>query len=481
MSAAARAAPAAAGTTLLVGAVAALTAAGADPVHPLLLAVVALAVVALVWVGCYVEPALLFSLGLLLAPFSGNWRALGLPGAAAPDRLVLVGAVLAVLVRTPGAHDRRPLRPQPVHAVLVLAAVWAAGSAALAGTLFDRSGFFRLLEEYGVIPYATFVVAPLVFRSDREREILLRAFVVLGAYLGLTALFETVGARALIFPRYISDPSYGIQSASYGRARGPFTESATNGVALYACAVAAVVAFASWRSRGARACAAAVAALCAVGTLFTLQRAVWLGASLATVVTVLGLRQLRRYLVPVLATAGVLAAAALLLIPGLGAKVQGRSHDQSSISERQNLNAAALAAVEAHPLGGVGWDRYLDRNTDFLQQAPDRPLIETVTVSQVLKVAIVHELVHNVFLGYAAELGLVGLTLWLLALALGVGGALLTRPPPPLAHWRAGLVAISIAVLTVAATVPPAGFPMLVLWLWAGVVWSARERPRAVA
>jgi O-antigen ligase len=216
--------------------------------------------------------------------------------------------------------------------------------------------------------------------------------------------------------------------------------------------------------------------LCAVGTLFSLQRAVWIAAFVATFVTLLWLPRLRRFLVPAAVAGVVTVGAAVVFIPGLAAKVHQRSHDQSSIYDRQNLNAAALAATEAHPLTGIGWGRFLTRNVDYLQQAGGRPLVQAATVSQVLKVSITKEPVHNVYLGYAAELGLVGAALWAVAFAAGVGGALLARPPPPLAYWRMGLAAVAIAVLIVDATVPPANFPILLLWLWAGVVWVGRGR-----
>ncbi|HKP17779.1 MAG TPA: O-antigen ligase family protein [Gaiellaceae bacterium] len=459
---------------IVVGAVAAAAGQGVDPFLPFAAAVAALAGLSVLWIAAYVRPAVLLSIALLLAPFSGSWEQLGIPGALAPDRLVLAGAIVAVAVRTPGARDRSRFRAEPVHYLLGIAAVWAVASAILSGTIFEREAFFGLLESYGILPYAAFAVAPLVFRTERERAVLLRALVLLGAYLGLTALFETIGLRALVFPRYISDPTYGIQNSSWGRARGPFTEAVTNGVALYACAVAAVVACVTWRGRAARASAAAVAVLCGLGALFTLQRAIWIGTALASVFTLLALRRLRRYVLPTFAAGIALVIGSLALVPGLEAKVVGRGTDRQPIYDRLNLNEAAFGAVGAHPLTGLGWHRFLDRNVDFFQQAADRPLIQTATVTQVLKVDIAREPVHNVFLGYAAELGLVGLSLWLLALAFGVGGALRTRPPPPLAYWRAGLVALTIAVLFASATVPPANFPMLILWLWAGVVWAGR-------
>ena len=81
-------------------------------------------------------------------------------------------------------------------------------------------------------------------------------------------------------------------------------------------------------------------------------------------------------------------------------------------------------------------------------------------------------------LAYAVELGLVGALLWLASLLFAVGGALATRGPPDLRAWRAGLLAIAVCFIIVTNFVPPMAFPNLVLWLWAGVVWSGRYARR---
>src|SRR5438093_1302521 len=81
------------------------------------------------------------------------------------------------------------------------------------------------------------------------------ALVALGAYLGLTAVFEGLGLDALIVPRYIADPGAGIH---FGRARGPFVEAVADGLALFGCGVAAAVAFTHWRAPWARRLALAV-------------------------------------------------------------------------------------------------------------------------------------------------------------------------------------------------------------------------------
>ncbi|HSR94751.1 MAG TPA: hypothetical protein VLK56_07770, partial [Solirubrobacterales bacterium] len=212
-------------------------------------------VVSLGYLAWQVNPAYIFAAAVVLSPLAGNWQALGVPGAFSLDRLLLIVAVSVPLLRELLAKRESRLRLEPVHWVLAAAIVYAVGSALAAGTLTESDSFFRLLQIYGLLPFLAFLTAPLVFRHRRDREILLVAFVGLGAYLGLTALFETVGLNALVFPKYILNPNYGTH---FGRARGPFVEAVTNGTGLYVCAVASAIAFTSWQRPGRRAAAAAV-------------------------------------------------------------------------------------------------------------------------------------------------------------------------------------------------------------------------------
>jgi O-antigen ligase len=116
--------------------------------------------------------------------------------------------------------------------------------------------------------------------------------------------------------------------------------------------------------------------------------------------------------------------------------------------------------VEARPLFGFGWSRFKSESQDYFEQSSDYPLTSTVSG------------VHNIPLTYAVDLGLVGMTLWLMGLVLGIGGALATRGPPDLFPWRVGLLAVAIAFLVVASAVPPTAWPNRSLWLLAGVVYG---------
>jgi O-antigen ligase len=82
---------------------------------------------------------------------------------------------------------------------------------------------------------------------------------------------------------------------------------------------------------------------------------------------------------------------------------------------------------------------------------------------------------HNVFLSNAVELGLIGAFVWLVALVGAVGAPIVRPPPPGMRAWRAGLLAIALMWLVVANFAPLANvFPNLLLWTWAGVLWTRK-------
>lgn len=400
------------------------------------------------------NPAYPIVLGMLAAVFSGNWGNIGIP--LGLDRPLLLYGILGVLVR--GLPDLRrgpPVHIRPVHWLLLVVALYAIGSATFAGTATSAEPVYALLDRLGIIGFLLFLVAPSAFATSRSRDVLLGAFVGLGAYLGLTALFETVGASALVYPKYINDPTIGITA---DRARGPFVEAAANGLALYACAVAAAMGLYRWREGRTRAVCAAVLGLCAIGILFTLTRQIWIGAAVATATTLVVVPMLRPYLLPVIATSAATVVVALAVIPGLDGKVAGRAEQKSPVYDRLNSNRAALRMIQDRPLLGFGFYTFAESSPPFLVQSATYPLS---TVSRP----------HNVFLGNGAELGLIGATLALAGVLIALGGGVLRRGPAELDPWRAGLIAIAISWLIVANFTPLGyAFPNHLIWLWAGVV-----------
>jgi putative inorganic carbon (hco3(-)) transporter len=423
-------------------------------------------------IGCllltaYIDVAWLFSAAVALTVFSGSWRLIGFPTMVSPDRLLLIVAFVVFLLRDPSLGRRPYVRLTATHGVILVAAAFAICSALAAGTLGETSILSPLVDRFGLVPFLLFLAGPVAFASEHQRRILLGTFLVAGAYLGLTALFEGLGLHALVFPRYIVEASGEVQ---VGRARGPFGDAAVNGLALFDCAVMAMLAYVTMPRTRVRRLAAAIAVLCLLDLLFTQERSVWIGAIVAILCAAAAAPALRRPLLRAAAVAVAAIAVALVLAPGLYGQTTQRIGDQGTEWDRLNLNKAAENMIAARPLFGFGLNTFRERSSDYFEQSPDFPLTNTGGE------------LHNVFLSNAAELGLVGTSIWLLALLLAVGGAIVVRGPPQLYPWRIGLLAVAVMWLIVANLVPMRqAFPNQFLWLLAGVVWpwrfAALERP----
>jgi O-antigen ligase len=157
----------------------------------------------------------------------------------------------------------------------------------------------------------------------------------------------------------------------------------------------------------------------------------------------------------------------------------------NSVWDRENLNAAALRTVEARPLLGVGWGRFTDVSPPYFWQAKDRPLTAVgVQSCDSLPTGATQAAdgsrpqctvpVHNAYLSNAAELGLIGVTLWIVAGIVAIGGAVVRRGPPWALPWRIGLFAVAIMWGVVVFFTPLEGpFSPVVLWTWAGIVWAS--------
>jgi putative inorganic carbon (hco3(-)) transporter len=438
----------------------AAAAAGAPPSLVLVGGALSVMVIGGLLLTAFLDVAWLFSIAIALTIFSGSWRSIGFPTAVSPDRLMLIVAFVVFLLRDPSIGRRPYVRLTGTHAVLAIAAAYAICAALAAGTIGEVATVAQLLDRFGIIPFLLFLVGPVAFAEEHQRRILLGTMLVVGAYLGVMALFQGLGLDALVFPRYIVTLNTKVQE---GRARGPFGDAAINGVALYYCAVMAALAFATMPRRWVRNLALAVAALCVFDLLFTEERSVWVGALVASLVAAAFAPRLRRYLLPAAAAIAVAVLAAFALVPGLGGQTGERIGDEHTEWDRLNLNRAAENMIVARPLFGFGPHTFQSESGPYFQQNANFPLTNTSGE------------LHNVILSNTAELGLVGVTLWLAALALAVGGAIVVRGPPELFPWRVALIAVAVIWLIVANLVPMRQpFPNQFVWLLAGVVWPWR-------
>ena len=122
-----------------------------------------------------------------------------------------------------------------------------------------------------LIPFVLFHLAARIFDTPEAlKRFEIFALLVL-AYLSLTSIFFMVGAKDLVFPRFILDEGLGIHA---DRARGPFLQAVANGVALNLLGLIALDSFRRRRLRGVLAAFLMIGLPLAV--MATKTRAVWL-------------------------------------------------------------------------------------------------------------------------------------------------------------------------------------------------------------
>jgi O-antigen ligase len=417
---------------------------------------------ALAYLGHHVSPSALVCVGLALGIFSGNWNDMHVP--IPLDRLFLAAAVAYLVLGRRRHTGDRSFELRPVHLLLLVVVAWATISAISAGTLGSHSGFYALLDRWGVVPFLAFTLAPLLFGDERRRRMLVGTLVVVGAYLSITAIMEGAGLLRFVQPSFIQNPSLGIH---FGRARGPFLEAEADGLAMLMCGVAAAMGSTMLVRRWARTASRIVVFTCGIGVILTLTRSIWIGAALAFLIWLVAHPATRRWAPVVVLGAAVLVAGMVLTIPSIHHKVVSRAQDSSPVWDRENTDAAALRAALSHPMFGIGWETFQTKGADYIRES-SYPLTGAGLE------------VHNVLLSHAAELGFPGAILWLWALLAAVGGAVFRRGPPELLPWRIGLACIAVPFLVVANLSPLSyTFPNLLLWLWAGVAGSGYlSRPR---
>ena len=411
------------------------------------------------------EITLLVLAALVLQMFSGNWSLMGI--SIPLDRVALALALGALVLKGARKVAARRLVLRGVHLALLAAVTWCAISGLMAGTLTGHDGFYAFLDRFGVVPFLLFCLAPIFFGDERHRRMLLITLTVIGLYLGLTGCLEGLHLYKLVLPRYIADPNVGIQ---WGRARGPILETTGNGFCTFVGAAAATIGLATWKSRRAIWACRLTVVLDAGCLFFTLTRSVWIGAFLGFVGVMLLTSRTRRMLVPLLLGGALVVGASMAASTTLRNEVTGRAESQSPVWDRINTDIAALHIVEQEPLTGVGWQNFENVSVNYMTEQPGTPITgEGIEV-------------HNVFLSHAAELGIPGLLLWLLAFGGAVWRAFFPgrsrqvredlAPPSEkeLRLWRAGALAILLCFVVEASLAPfSQALPNSLLWTWLGV------------
>ena len=303
------------------------------------------------------------------------------------DRIAFGLLVLAVVGRA--LVLRQPLfiadrATWPMLGLTVLAVL------SVLGQPFDNETWSLIAAKF-IVPFTLFHLATLVFTEEKFlRQFEFFALVVL-AYLSFTAIAFLVGAKELIFPRFILDASLGYH---VDRARGPLLQAVANGVSLNLLGLLAIHAFRRRSIRGLK--GILLIASVPVAILATMTRAVWL--SFAATMIVLMVRSpnrcMRRACLGLVITAG-LATVVILNVPELRRGLAERLQERGPVEFRRAVYTGGWQMFLERPLAGWGVNQMpseLARHVSGYRQQVLYP--------------------HNSYLELLVEHGMIGLALY---------------------------------------------------------------------
>jgi len=211
---------------------------------------------------------------------------------------------------------------------------------------YDAQIWSIIANKY-IVPFALFHLSVMIFRTEAERKHF-AVFVTLALfYLVFVSIAFLVGARSLIFPRFILDASLGFHA---DRARGPFLQAVANGVSLNILGILAVA-----LSPGRRIIVRILWFALPLAVLATLTRAVWIAFIVSAIV--IGLRVVEhrvQVLCTLLAIAGLLAGLAIGLSDhSLKSALWDRTGERGPVEARLAVYDAGWEMFKERPL--TGW------------------------------------------------------------------------------------------------------------------------------
>ncbi len=371
-----------------------------------------------------------------------------------PDRILIPLGLLMWFFHA----DRRRFRIRvvPLHLCLLAATGWGVITMINSGSIASREAIFAFADSFGVIPFVLACTAPMIFCTPKRRDVLLWGLAILGLYIGLVACLEGLKLHSLIWPQYINDPSH----EHFGRGLGPSQQVGQSGltVLLIAAFSAALAMRTSGRMRWIPLLSLAMNG---AGVLFSLTRSIWIGGLVGAAIAMLMDRRSRRWVLLAAAATPVVIAGVLAAFPSIAESVQERMDDSASGYDRVNVFSAGLRALQAHPITGVGFHNFPNVEIDWLWQLDTIP----ITLSDIY--------IHNVLLGYAVDLGIPGMLVWLSALLILVVSAVRRRrPAEDLQPWRLGIVTYGVC-WTIVGMLVPITYPLPTSILWLGLALVA--------
>ena len=278
------------------------------------------------------------------------------------DRVAFVLLMFIVQLRACVLHQPLSIRGPitlPMSALLVLS---------FASLMMEpyRIEMWSVFAAKWLVPLCLFFAAQFIFIDSASLHRFETFSLLVLAYLSALAILFAVGAKDLIFPRFILDESLGLH---VDRARGPFLQAVANGLSLNLLGLIALNAFNRKRLRGFAAVLFFVAWPMAIAA--TKTRSVWFSFS-GTILILLAFSQSSRVRMACLKIAVIsgIALSAVLVLGG-GAGLADRLEEREPVTFRSTMYEAGWEMFLEKPL--LGWDTThmqteLERRVDGFHQ-----------------------------------------------------------------------------------------------------------------
>ena len=328
---------------------------------------------------------------------------------------------------------------------------------------------WRLIVVQMLLPLVLYRVGRQAFDRAAVVRALLWAILILAAYSAVMSIMQFSGPTELVWPRYMVDDPKNWP----GRAAGVFRQPVVNGW-LLALGLAVAMLLLSRRSEPTwrRRFAFVVAIACGYGIYLTHTRAAWIAGVVVLIIGALIARGYRKGFIVAICLVASVVAVNWSVFTSSDRKAGGVG-SVGEVQDRLNADQTALWAFDRKPFAGWGIGRFQVVNTYHHQQwAPDVPWIRGYGIAA-----------HSNELGILAEVGVIGLALWIFLLALVIRRlwtAYRTLPDHDLCGKPLAVTAImAIAALICAGFTVDlrlVDFPMLPVFLLAGITvgWSDR-------
>ncbi|MFH0843993.1 MAG: O-antigen ligase family protein [Pseudomonadota bacterium] len=252
-----------------------------------------------------------------------------------------------------------------------------------------------------LFPFAAFLFAKNYLKYESDHLLVLHTIFFIGAYLAIISYFEFFNLRQFVFPRFINDPKLIIHLE---RARGPFLNSAVNGIALTFGFVSGI--YLVQRKQGFTKLAYFfLLSLFLPAIFFTQTRSIYL-SFLVALILLLAFYRTSFPKWQVFALPLGLAIIILLAISPRFLSGERRAGGVMQIAEariRLQLIERSLDLFMKHPFFGVGLAQFLPVSSEEYRGR-----------GTIAKAATDEQVQHNHLAGMLVEIGLIGLVIYVI-------------------------------------------------------------------